>query len=48
MALKNGRSLKTTLKIFFKEHARYPEFEEFRNLILGKNAKEKKVVKTDK
>lgn len=42
MALKNGKTLKTTLQIFFKENARYPEFNEFRDLVLGKNKKAEK------
>ena len=42
MAMTNARSLKTTLKIFFKENARFPEFNEFRELVLGRNKKEEK------
>jgi hypothetical protein len=41
MAMVNARSLKTTLKIFFKENARYPDFEEFRKLMFGESLKEK-------
>jgi hypothetical protein len=47
MAMSNARSLKTTLKIFFKENGRYPVFDEFRNLVLGKNAKEKQALVAD-
>jgi len=47
MAMANSKSLKTTIKIFFKENARDPDFNEFRNLMLGRATKEKKVVKTD-
>jgi hypothetical protein len=41
MALKNGKSLKTTIKIFIKENGREPDFQEFRKLLKGESAKEK-------
>ena len=47
MALINGKALKTTIKIFFKEHGRDPDFNEIRNLMLGRNAKEKKTNETE-
>jgi hypothetical protein len=40
MGMVNAKSLKTTLKIFFKENGREPDFNEFRKLMLGQNAKD--------
>jgi hypothetical protein len=39
----NARTIKNALDTFFKENGREPDFNEFKKLVTGQNAKDKTV-----
>ena len=42
MACINSKSIKNAMKIFFKENARDPNLEEFRDMVTGSSTSKKK------